>query len=892
MADPVARRRTSRSSYACLALAVAGLCVAGWLAYLQWTVGPPAQRVNIRWASQISASARSQAERELGLARGDQFEGRTWRYVLRKRSREDIRRILMDRRVEDTFHIDREALRVRLDRPDMSSRLRTLLESDRVGDISLFLALVGTFLWWRARAAFLTVIRRSAQVSASIARRVSDPRLERTLPYGRELTVAIGLGILFLVPLLMYGPYEEEIVQATIMPNQVFYNELFHGRWIYWLNNLGFGAPMPLGDPLMFHPIFAPLVAFTSLRVTLTALWVGQIVVMVVYFLRLLAATDIRLPWLRVVLTSCCVASAPSMLYFYESDWIQMVISWTLLPVVVFYLHAAITGGAREHFWPTALWLGLLFGLWVTNAHPGYIVQLAMILAIYVVVAAPLDRRIYLCLGAGALLCAAIASARIYTLLHEAQLFPASASSVRDGTAIQSYISAFISPFGHPRVRSPFIGFGVGVAAIGSLFWLPRTRTSHVRGCAAAFLASAVFNVIPPKVWSHIVPAVSPWIFRDSMEFFGLLAGGWMLQQALRSPQVIYRCGAVLLVLIQVVQQWHVLPRQSVPELAARGDRLQFYRHQRHPFGLGSILVGEATRFGPRVYLSPLVDQVMHGYLSADGIHFSSDLVLLGLNPVNGWFKNVSVTVMQPPMSFMESFIVGDTHVIDNPTLLDVLGINMVLTTEHETGIPPGLEVVERPKVHEARLSDLVLLANADAWPQAVLLRNDAYTVQLPIHAGCTHMGALCRDYEALSRMRLDDRVALEVFNGRYVAHVPPSDQERLLFISAMYRPEWKASSASGPLTVHPIANAFLGVTVPAGISDVTVEFTPRVQMALTWFSNLVLLGAILAVFVIRRRRTRDQLAVDRVRAAIPTTSPRLIGTYQLGASRSGSDKP
>jgi len=139
------------------------LCVAGWLAYLQWTVGPPAQRVNIRWASQISAAERSQAERELGLAAGEQLEGRTWRYVLRQRSREDIQRILTDRRVEDTFHIDRGALRVGLDRPDMSSRLRTLLESDRVGDISLFLALVGTFLWWRARAAFLTVVRRSAQ---------------------------------------------------------------------------------------------------------------------------------------------------------------------------------------------------------------------------------------------------------------------------------------------------------------------------------------------------------------------------------------------------------------------------------------------------------------------------------------------------------------------------------------------------------------------------------------------------------------------------------------------------------------------------------------------------------------------------------------------------------
>jgi hypothetical protein len=70
-----------------------------------------------------------------------------------------------------------------------------------------------------------------------------------------------------------------------------------------------------------------------------------------------------------------------------------------------------------------------------------------------------------------------------------------------------------------------------------------------------------------------------------------------------------------------------------------------------------------------------------------------------------------------------------------------------------------------------------------------------------------------------------------------------------------MYRPEWKAAAATGPLTIHPIANAFLGVTVPAGITDVTVEFTPRVQIALTWFSNLVLLGSAAAVFLLRRRR-------------------------------------
>jgi hypothetical protein len=254
----------------------------------------------------------------------------------------------------------------------------------------------------------------------------------------------------------------------------------------------------------------------------------------------------------------------------------------------------------------------------------------------------------------------------------------------------------------------------------------------------------------------------------------------------------------------------------------------------------------------------------MHGRLSSDGVHFSSDLVLLGLNPVNGWFKNVSMDVMEPPVALMESFIGGNLNVIRNPTLLDVLGINMILSTEHETHLPPGLVVTDRPRVHDPRLSDLVLLGNPDAWPQAVLMQPNAYTVQLPIHAGCEHGGALCRDYDALARMRLDGDVALQVSNGRYTVRVPRADdagQERLLFISAMYRPEWTASTATGPLPIYPVANAFLGISVPPGVTDITVAFVPRTQIALTWFSNLAFFGATGVLFVVRRRRNDHHAA-------------------------------
>jgi hypothetical protein len=860
---PVASWRATRADYVLVALALIAYLSAGWIARLQQTDGPPAQRVHIRWAADLSSDDRLRAEQELGLFQSEHLDGRTWRYFLGKRSRQDIARLLSDRRIEDTFHIDREALRIQIDRPDLSPRARALLESDRLDEISIFLIFASIVFAWCARRLLIAVV----YVSASTIAKVFDRRRERTYPTWLELAIGVAMGILFLIPLLPYGPYELEDVQNTILPNQVFYSELFHGRWMYWLNNLGFGAPMPLGVPLMFHPVFAPLVAFTSLRVTLTAVWLAQMAVMVVYFLRLLAATDIWLPGLRLLLTAFLVASAPSIFYFYQTDWIEYVIAWTLYPVLVLYLRAAILGEARERFWLTALRLGLLFGFWVINGHPGFIITSVLAMTVYVVVAAPPERRVYLCLGTAAALCVAIASSRIYTFVRELRLFPVT-SEDRGGVDMTSYIGAFVWPLAPNGGRAPFIGFGIGAAAIAALGSFARVMDAHLRGCVAAFFVSAVFNVIPSTTWSWILPGVSPFSFRDPMVFFGLLAGGHVLQRAFRARQRAYRYAAAILLLLQVIQQWFLLAAPTLDEPRQRADKLQFYRHQGHAFGLGRVLVDNAQRFGPRIYLSRDVDRVMQGNLSSDGIHLSSDLVLLGLNPVNGWFKNVSLAVMQPPMSLMESFISGSSNVISNPALLDVLGINLVLTTEHETGVPPGLMVVDRPRVHDERLADLVLLANADAWPQAVLLRRDAYTVQLPVHAGCQHTGALCRDYETLSQMRLAGEVTLQASNGRYMARITPSDEERLLFISAMYRPEWTATAATGPLTVHPVANAFLGVTVPPGVTDITVAFTPRIQIALTWFSNLVFAGAAVALLVIRRRSSQKLQATGTVAGA------------------------
>jgi hypothetical protein len=836
-----------------LLLAATCVLLGIFLVQLEEEQGLAAQRINLRWAPDVSPSERSEIEQQASLVAVDARGPRTWNYVVGDRSRRNIERLVRDPRIEDTAHVDRTGFRVVLDRPELHPWARWLLETGHVDTVGYLFVGVAALLAWGARRRIVGGVGGVLTILLDgLLRIVQATTRTRPRPAWWEHAAGIAFALTLITPLLRGGPYEEEIIQATILPNQIFYRALFSGEWLYWLNDLGFGAPMPLGDPLLFHPVFAPLAAFASLRTTLSAVWIVQSIVMVVYFLRLAAVSGIGDPAMRLAVLACYVASMPFVLYFLESDWVQMAISWTLYPVLVFHLRSALLGGARADFWRTACGLAFLFGFWILNAHPGYIMSMALVLTVYAVTVAPLDRRVYSCLIAGAVLCVGITSARIYALLHEMRLFPPEASAIRDGTALDSYVAAIAAPLVAPADRGPFIGVVFGAAVLAGLIRISRLPDPHLRGCIVACAAAAAFNVFSPDLASRVLPAVSNWSFRDPMLFFGLLAGGALFQSALRGRFVMV---AALLVLLQMVQQYAVM-QPRIREASSRNPDLLFYRYQGQAVGLGRLLVDRAAQFGPRLYLSPEVDAAMRGDLSHDGIHFSSDLILLGLNPVNGWFKNVSMAAFHPPDSLMESFIHGNVQVIRNQTLLNVLGVGLVLSTEHETGLPPALTLTDRPRLRDAtRLPDLILLGNPGAWPRAVLLQSDAYETRLPARSGCTQPGALCLDYEPLARLRVRGDVELRAVNGHYLARVPPADHERLLFVSATYRPEWVATAGDGrALAVRPVATAFLGVTVPPGVTEVSVRHRPRTLVALTWASSALFFGVGAAAWLRRSR--------------------------------------
>ena len=853
------------------------------LVRLQSELGPRTQRIYVRFVPGLAPEARERLERDAGLYAREEREPRTWSYLLANQSPENIRALLNNAAVEDTAHVDRARLRLEIDRPELPGWFRELVQDERLPQISRWLTALAFALFacalvflWLARQQILAALKRASTALVGLAIR-TWPVIERRAlrvaaffdqpaePVVRgEIVAGWLLGLVFLAPLLMSGPGDDEELGLGVFSSQIYYRELLHGRWLYWINDLAFGMPLPLGQRFDFHPVFAIGTLF-SLRVAVSAVWLAHVAAMVVYFLRLAALSGAGRR-LRLVLLAFYVFSVPSVVLFYWTDWLSCIIPWTWYPVVLYYLHEALNGGAERRFWTTAIRLGLILGLWIVNSHAGYLVPLVICLGAYVLTAAPRTRSVYGALVLSAVFALLMSAERIYFLLHERSFFPTDlGKATQGGFSIWRYLTTAAAPLlGRNERDLPFIGGAMLIAALASVFVVHRVRDRHVRGCVVAFVVALAMGLMPID-YLRPTGLSGVWVFRDPMVFFGLLAAIVTIGSALQRRSHAMRVAIGLLAVVQIAQQSATVSRDIRPYLNGRSV-LRFYKDQGTSIGFAATIQRQAAEHGRRIYLSNGAHQLSRGFLTPSGIYVPTDYALLGLNPVNGWFKNISMDRFYPSPMLMHGAIGGQQEVIDNPALLDVLGIDLVITA---AGDPPphGLSLLEHPRVDTrgGGSADLEIFWNADAWPDAVLLRPDARAVQLPLVPGCGHTGVMCRQFEPLAAMRLPDRVVVREENGDYQVTVTPSVTERVLFLSALYRPEWVATSASARLDVEPIAGAFVGVRLPPGTGDVHLVFTPTTRVAFTWVSAsslIVLLVAACVMTVATRRHRATPLAV------------------------------
>ena len=137
------RRSMTRTRFV---LTAAFLALALIAAGLHAGLGPPAGRINIRWADQASESDRVSAEAQLRLGGARSQQGRTWSYRLQNASRGNIERLVTHPLVADTHNIDRATFAVARDPSGTPEWIRAINRSPGIRRVNhLYLPFAAAF---------------------------------------------------------------------------------------------------------------------------------------------------------------------------------------------------------------------------------------------------------------------------------------------------------------------------------------------------------------------------------------------------------------------------------------------------------------------------------------------------------------------------------------------------------------------------------------------------------------------------------------------------------------------------------------------------------------------------------------------------------------------------
>lgn len=866
MTQPVARRPAPRRPFdtGLLVLALLTSVVAGALAWLHWTYGPPAQPVNIRWQAEASASERAQVERDAGLADGRQMDGPTWQYHLRNRSRDNIERLLTHPLVEDTHRIDREALRVQVVRPELPTRVRAWLELDWSGYLSLALALAAALMAVRARQALTAVVRAVTAAVRSTTRRLQRSLVEgvhalETPPAMGPLT-ALGMIVLAIawaagaIPYVVAGSPDFEEYFTGVATTRISMDAILHGAWPFWSLDLGLGAPQPLRFHFITHPL-APLCLATDCHALLRSIASLHVLVGAV-FMAMLAQrfTGNRLLALAAALTWCMSSSVIHPVF--KDDWPFTAIHESAVPVMVY---AALAIGDEANSRHSLLWslvLGGISGLVLSMTFPIFTL---MMVATVALVAPGLRRRLPWLALAG-VVTLLIGAAQLQHIFEEYARTPPHVGRTDHGDFLisQHLWSAFVRPIPVPGLRdmeglpnlwrTVFLGppFAVAAVVAATTSW-----DAAIRPLRVGLLLGVLGFIVPPG-WLFNVNTAQ-YLYRTYVNVFGIVLAVYCVQRFTSTPGGARWRRAV--VAVQVCWAAVVIGPIWYPVFGAAAGI-------RPPSDNTLISPGIAEDIAARAHAAP--GRVIFGREANDALRkpwfnmvglAPNQLPILGVPAVTAVLYGLTTDALSPQSGTLEGQVVATPGTIKSRALLNALGVRYVLAFGDDA-VAPGLPEVRRWS------NGLRMHENSEAWPEAFFvdaLSNDP----IPRLPGCGHNRFLCADFSQFAAHRLADPMDITRLRDGIRLTFPPSDAPRSLLITQWYYPEWAVTD--GRASVRRSAEQLIGVEVAPGERTVTVQYRPRLRAALLAVALSTETVVLIAIAVLVAARWRSAQAMPSV---------------------------
>lgn len=724
---------------------------------------------------------------------------------------------------------------------------------------------------------------------------------------------AIGLLILgcvlLLIPFALYGPHDQEEWTSSVWSTLQYVSAIWDGKFPpMWSDALGLGTPLPIGHRFDFAPPFF-LFPAVSIRWVIPIFYAFYLGIATSYVWRL--CTDLRLDvFIRLLVGLTFLWSAPTVQLIYSDDWPTLFHDWCLFPVLFFYMRRLFLSASKREAHRNTLLLGLFGGLWCLNGHSGHMASLGSILAVYALVMAWQHTDVIVKLICSIVIASLISSEHLYYIVSETIAFPANIlrNQAQDGITGFQFIKSLLRPFDTLLVplfthsssvisgggisqlwtnytsdwglRIPFVGT---LCFVASILWIirqfrlikeqPGTNGDSL-AISLAFLFSFVMMFLKAS-WLLNIPS-GTWLYRDGFVFFGLIAGGLYLQEQIDAHTKIIRWLPILMAL-----HLSQMMAGSYPTLLhiITSPGMHYYENFLKKNGLTGWILSRIHQQSPRVFISSSVIGP-GGSNAEDGVYGVTDFTFFGVRPFNSYFKTVSMDLVAQSAALGHGWIPGHQAIVRNRSMLNVFGINMLLVMTKE---PPAnwpvleeelrdkFEFVDEGQINrEGKSVSISLYRNNTAWPDGFLMdpailnlsekRNDPGSDK-----GCDYSGAICRNFSEWTSYILEGSVSINGKDGAYIVHVPPAASSRLFVTSKFYRPEWLAFTGESSLQVKKVGGALIGVLVPPGVNEFTLEFRPVVRKILWYLSLAALVTVSLVLLLISMCRAKGLARIDTV---------------------------
>jgi hypothetical protein len=476
------------------------------------------------------------------------------------------------------------------------------------------------------------------------------------------------------------------------------------------------------------------------------------------------------------------------------------------------------TGRRRDDAWWTLV-LGGMAGLTLSMAFP------AMPIAIIAIVALSAGRlRARLpWLAAAAVIALLISGGHVLHLFQQFALSPetiARRDHPEPSIAVLLW-STFLRPVlgvgEPPDWRTVFLGPPFAVAAVASLA-LP--RLSSVRPLLVG-LACGVLGLVVPPDWLFDV-RTAQWLYRTQVNVFGIVlavcAVHHWVAAAPRWRRWLPRLVAVQMVClaVTVLPVWYPVMARSLMAADSR----------RTAVPAGGVAEAIAARYAERpgrVLLGPQAEDASRRLPNGGFVLAPNQLQIAGVPAVSASVWGLTTDALYPGAALMEGEFRGETAMIQNDALLDVLGVRYVVGFRDDAPAA-GLREVE------AFTPDVRLYENEDAWPEAFFV-DRLPQARVPRLAGCSHDRFLCADFSEYAFGRRTDPIDVTRVGDGVRLSFTADDATRYIVLTHWYNPDWQVTVGRASLTA--VAEQFIGIRLEPGESSVTLRYRPVLRRVL-----------------------------------------------------------